>query len=351
MRKLIVIVLAVLMVLTFSGCSSNEEKETLKVYSPGVYIDPTLISEFEDEFDCRVIYENFDSNEMMYTKFMSGDEYDVLVPSDYMIERLIEEDQLQKLDRSLITNYDGLMDGVLHKEFDINNEYAIPYFWGTVGLLYNTQKVDQADLENDGWDILLNEKYKGRIYFYDSERDAFMIAFKALGYSMNSDDEKEIDEAYQWLLKMAETMEPVYATDDAIDSMVAGNRDIAVMYSGDSAYVMTENEDMSFYMPKEGTNVWVDGMVITKNSKNVELAHEWINFMIREDVAAKNSSYVGYSSPVQSVYDEMSGEGGEYEGNIAYIPRLGYEMDESFNNNEVLRKKVAELWTRVKSSQ
>ena len=349
MKKMLLVFVLLLTVLT--GCGSSGSKKTLKVFSPGVYIDPEVIRMFEEEFDCKVIFDEFESNEQMYTKLLSGEKYDILVPSDYMVERLIEEEKLQTIDLSKIENYDGLIEGLKGLPSDPNNEYSVPYFWGTVGLLYNTKTVDYADLENEGWGILLNPKYKGRTFMYDSERDAFMIALKALGYSANTEDEEEIEAAYQWLLTQKQTMNTAYVTDESIDAMIQGIKDIAVMYSGDSAYIMTENEDLDFYMPAEGTNLWVDSMVIMKDAENVDLAYEWINYMLDPEIAAMNSSYVGYTSIVQSVYDEMSGPGGEYEGINAYIPRLGYENDEVFRHNEVLRVKIAELWLRVKAAQ
>ena len=349
MKKLFKVLVVLILSVTVFGCS-GEKKEQLKVYSPGVYIDPSVITEFEEKYNCDVIYDNFDSNEQMYTKLMGGESYDILVPSDYMIERLIAEDQLQQLDLTKVSNFSGLISGITNLPYDPGNQYSVPYFWGNVGLLYNTTTVDQNDLETEGWNILADTKYQGKIFIYDSERDAFMVALKALGYSMNTTNEDEIQAAYEWLANVNDTMSPVYVLDDSIDAMIAGNKDIAVMYSGDAAYITSENEDMSYYTPNEGTNLWVDGMVITKDSQAVELAYEWINFMLSDDIAARNSSYVGYTSPIQSIYDEMSGVGGEYEGNIAYSPRLGHINDEMFKNNEAVRKEIADLWTRIKSS-
>ena len=179
-----------------SGCGGSG-KPTLKVYSWGEYIDTSLIPQFEREYDCKVVYETFDSNESMYTKLQSGETYDVLVPSDYMIERLIKEDALQPIDWSLVPNASGLDEAVMGEEFDPENTYSVPFFYGTVGILYDTTVVDEKDLE-DGWNILKNEKYAGNIYMYDSERDSFMIALKALGYSMNTTNRDEIVEAYNW---------------------------------------------------------------------------------------------------------------------------------------------------------
>ena len=233
----------------------------LKLYLPGEYLGENVISDFEKQYGVRVIVENFDSNEMMYTKLMAGDRYDVIIPSDYMIERLMNEDFLQPLDKSMIPNMENMSDAVLGMSYDPDNTYSIPYFWGSVGLVYNHENVDPAVIESEGWEVLRNTDYAGHIYIYDSERDSFMMAFKALGYSMNTEDPNEINDAYEWLLQMNNTMSPVYVTDEVIDGMMNGYKDIAVVYSGDAAVVLDENEDMSFYMPSQGTNIWCDAMV------------------------------------------------------------------------------------------
>jgi spermidine/putrescine transport system permease protein len=283
----------------------------------------------------------------MYTKLQAGDAYDLLIPSDYMIERLIKEDYLQPIDWSLISNADSLNPDILDKEYDPGNVYSVPYFWGNVGILYDTTVVDEEDLA-DGWNLLMNTKYAGNLYMYDSERDSFMIALKALGYSMNTHDEDEIQEAYQWLLKQRDTMKPIYAGDDVIDNMISGNKALAVVYSGDGAYIMSENENLGYLEPEEGTNLWYDAMVITKDCENVELAHEFIDFILQEDVAQANTEYVGYSSPVLSVYEYMQEE--DYAGINAYVPRVDYENDEIFRYQETnIKKLFAELWTKVKA--
>ncbi len=242
----------------------------LKLYLPGEYLGENVISDFEKQYGVRVIVENFDSNEMMYTKLMAGDRYDVIIPSDYMIERLMNEDFLQPLDKSMIPNMENMSDAVLGMSYDPDNTYSIPYFWGSVGLVYNHENVDPAVIESEGWEVLRNTDYAGHIYIYDSERDSFMMAFKALGYSMNTEDPNEINDAYEWLLQMNNTMSPVYVTDEVIDGMMNGYKDIAVVYSGDAAVVLDENEDMSFYMPSQGTNIWCDAMVIPQNAENPE---------------------------------------------------------------------------------
>lgn len=329
-----------------TGCGSD--KPTLKVYSWGEYIDTSLLRDFEKEYNCKVIYETFDSNESMYTKIQSGEAYDVLVPSDYMIERLIKEDGLQAIDWSLIPNADGLDEAVMGEEFDPDNTYSVPFFYGTVGILYDTTVVDEADLE-DGWEILRNEKYAGDIYMYDSERDSFMIALKALGYSMNTTNKDEIDEAYQWLIEQRDTMNPVYAGDDVIDNMISGNKAMAVVYSGDAAYIMSENEDLEYYEPEEGTNIWQDAMVITSDCTEVELAHAYINFMLDAEHAYANTVAVGYTSPVVEARTKAAEE--DFAGNSAYLPDVEGENDEVFRYQEQeIKEYFAELWTKVKAA-
>jgi len=360
MKKVVAVLLTAMLLLTGCGGGNSAGKEdavekygsdTLKVYNVGEYIGDNVISNFEKEFGVKVVYEVFDSNEMMYTKLQAGDSYDILVPSDYMIERLIKEDALQALDLSLIPNMDNLAEQVRNLPYDPDNTYSVPYFWGSVGIVYNQNNVDQADLEAEGWDILKDTKYAGHIYMYDSERDAFMIAFKALGYSMNTQNEDEIQAAYQWLMEQRQTMDPVYVIDEVIDNMINGSKDMAVVYSGDAATILEENEDMRFYMPKEGTNIWSDCMVIPANAENPKLAHEFINYILSYDASLDNSETVGYASSNQEVLDELSGEDGLFADNEAYLPRAGYEKDEVFSDNQVLKERLTELWIKVKAGE
>ena len=208
--------------------------------------------------------------------------------------------------------------------------------------------MDIKDLEEQGYNIFLNEKYKGDIYLYDSERDSFMMALKALGYSMNTENEKEINEAYEWLVKCVQTMEPEIVTDEIIDNMAQGRKALGLIYSGDATYVVSENENMGYYLPETGTNLWSDAMVIPKNAKNPELAHAYINYATNYEGAYDNSSYVGYTSSNQEVMDTLSGEGGDYEGIDSYIPRSGNKMDEVFVYNEKTKQIISNLWSRVK---
>lgn len=351
MKKTTIAAGAVVTVVIICFCIHNfmniNNKSVLRVYNSGEYVDTQLIERFEEENDCQIIYETFDSNESMYTKLQSGVEYDILVPSDYMIERLMKEKFLKKIDWTKITNRDKIIPKLLDNNFDKGNNYTVPYYWGTVGILYNKKKVSQKDLQQ-GWDILRNEKYKGKIYMYDSERDSFMIALKALGYSMNTHNKKELQEAYQWLMKQSETMDPVYVGDDVMDNMISGNKDMAVVYSGDGAYIISENENMGFMVPEQGSNVWTDAMVITKYCENTDLAHKFINFFLQEDVAIQNTEYIGYDSAVKSVYEYYRDE--EYAGNPGCAPDTSNPKNEEFRYQEKeIKEYCAGLWTKVKS--
>ena len=340
-----VLVVFALGTMIFSGLGSNSK--TLKVYNAGEYIDTDLLEKFERENDCKIVYETFDSNESMYTKIKSGAEYDILIPSDYMIEKLKKEDIIKPLDWGRIEGADGLNPDIMDLAYDPGNVYSAPYFVGTVGILYDKTIVDEEDLKS-GWEVLKNEKYKGNIYMYDSERDAFMVALKACGYSMNTSDMSEIEEAYNWLIDQNDKMDVVYAGDDVIDNMISGNKALAVVYSGDAAYIMSENPDMGYYEPDQGTNEWCDGMVITKSCRDDDLAYRFISFMYEYDNALANSTYVGYTSPLKDVADELAET--EYEGISSYTPGFGKEKNEVFRyQDSKLKSKFADLWTKVKA--
>lgn len=323
--------------------------QTLHVYNWGEYTGENIISGFEELTGAKVIMDNFDSNEQMYIKVANGDAYDVLVPSDYMIQRMMQEDMLQKLEPETRKEcLSELMEAIKGLPYDPKNEYSIPYFWGTVGIVYDKTKVSEEDLEKDGWDIFLDQKFKGDIYLYDSERDSFMMALKALGYSMNTTSADELNAAFNWLVQCVQTMDPEIVTDEIIDNMAQARKALGLIYSGDAAYVMSENENMGFYMPTSGTNLWSDAMVIPKNAKNPKLANEFIRYITSYDAAMDNSSYVGYTSPNKEVTEELGGEGGDYDGINAYTPRSGYDKDEVFQYDEATRKIIADLWSRVK---
>ena len=324
--------------------------QTLYIYLPGEYMGEEIVPMFEEQTGATVIVENFDSNEQAYIKVTNGESYDIIIPSDYMIQRLMEEGYLQKLDKSLITCWDDLDEAVLSPAFDPDNEYSVSYFWGTVGIVYDKTKVSEEDLKEQGYGIFLNEKYKGDIYLYDSERDSFMMALKDLGYSMNTENEAELQEAYEWLVQCVTTMKPEIVTDEIIDNMAQGRKALGLCYSGDATYIMSENENMGFYMPEEGTNRWYDSMVIPTTAESYELAHEFMNFISSYDMAYANSDWVGYTSPNLEVKEDLSSEEeeGSYAGINAYIPRTDHPLDEVFVFNEEVKKLMGNLWSKVK---
>lgn len=345
-KKIFGILLALLLLVTcFSGVRSG--KKTLRIYNAGEYIDSSILTDFEKESGCRVVYETFDSNESMYTKLKSGAEYDILIPSDYMIERLIREEMLQPVDWNRIPNRKGLNPDIMGFDFDPDNTYSVPYFVGTVGILYDKTVVDPADL-SEGWELLRNTKYKGNIYMYDSERDSFMVALKALGYSMNTTDPEEIKAAYDWLIRQRDTMDVVYAGDDVIDNMISGNKALAVVYSGDASYIMQENPDMEYLEPVQGTNEWCDAMVLTKECRDKDLAESFMNYILSDEVAEKNSAYVGYTSPVKKVQETLAA--GDFSKISAYTPGFGGAENEVFRYQDTRLKQVfADYWTKVKA--
>ncbi len=359
MKKLFKLVLCSVLFVSLVGCSSAPSTsdvdpmeeygcDTLNVYNWGEYIGETVNSDFEDAYNVRINYSLFSSNEEMYTKLVGGSKYDVIIPSEYTIERLINEDLLLPLDRDVITNFDNLVPSLKGLPYDEENAYSIPYFWGTVGIVYDHTTIDPELVEELGYNIFHDESIKGRSYFYDSERDGFMVAFKALGYSMNTENEEEINEAYAWLQEMVNTIEPAFVTDEAIDGLIYGEKEIGIMYSGDAAYILSENENMSFYAPEEGTNLWSDAMAIPANASCPALANEYINYMLEYETSVNNSSYVGYASTNQEALDFLSSEEGDYFENEAYLPRIDGASDEVFTYNKVLIQKLADLWIKVK---
>lgn len=350
----------------FSGCDedSSSPEQTLKIYMPSEYMSDSLIPNFEKQYNAKVIVEFFDSNEEMYTKVKDLTvPYDVLIPSDYMIERLLNNTPilLQPIDKSVMTNMSELSDAVKNLSFDPSNNYSIPYFWGNTGIVYDKTKISREELEdseNGGWNIYRNAVLKNKskqrewkIYFYDSERDAFMIALKALGKSANSDNDADLEAAFNWLKEMNKEMQPIYVTDEVIEDMAEGTEDIAmaIAYSGDAAYILSENEDMAYFVPNEGTNVWYDAMVIPQNAENPKLANTFINYVMSYEASLENTKAVGYTSPNAKAYAEMIKRGGEYEYNEAYKPRTGYSKDEIYHDNDIIYTKISNYWPEVKS--
>ena len=296
--------------IAFSACamgSASASAEELTVFNWFDYIDPAVIDLFEEETGITVKYVNFTTNEEMYTKLEAGaGTYDVIFPSEYMIERMINHDMLEELDLSAMPNFANVMDRLKDPSYDPGNRFSVPYMWGTLGYLYNTEMVDE---ELSSWSALFDEKYAGNVIMMNSMRDSIGLALKYLGYSMNTRNEAELNEAKDLLIKQKQDkIQCGYLLDETKDKMVGGEAAIGVVYSGDAQYAIEKNESLVYVVPEEGSNIWVDGMCIPKGSKNVEGAMKFIDFMCREDVAAMNFDYIYYCSPIQAVVDGLDEE-------------------------------------------
>ncbi len=288
-----------------SGCTPFWKQDgvvTLNVYNWGEYIDDETLDVnalFEKETGIRINYKTFESNESMYTLLESGAaEYDVVIPSDYMIGKMIEKGMLAKLDFNNIPNYRYIDDEYKNLEYDPNNEYSVPYTWGTVGIFYNKKYVDEADLAQ-GWDILWNKKYAGKIFMFDNARDSFAIALKKLGYSMNTTDPAHWQAAYNELAKQKPLVQG-YFMDQVFQKMTNEEGWIAPYYSGDGSLMIygdDGNPNIGYFVPEQGTNLFVDAMCVLATSKHKKEAEQYINFMCRTDVATANAEYIGYSTP------------------------------------------------------
>ncbi len=300
MKKLIALGLCTCMAAALlSGCGSANKYPNGKVYvyNWGEYIDPETLDMFEKETGIQVIYDEFDTNETMYPKVEAGaSNYDVVCPSDYMIQKMIDNDLLQELNWDNIPNAKANIGAQYYEQseaFDPGNRYAVPYCWGTVGILYNKTMVDEPVTS---WSILWDEKYADSILMQDSVRDLFMVGLKSLGYSMNSTDEKELNEAKDLLIQQKPLVQ-AYVIDQVRDKMIGNEAALGVIYSGEAIFTQRENPDLEYVIPKEGTNVWIDSWVIPKNAENVENAEKFIDFMCRGDIALLNFDYITYSTP------------------------------------------------------
>lgn len=301
-------------------------------------MDMDVIKEFEEEFDCKVIYEEFASNEDLFVKIKTSKQaYDVIFPSDYMLERLVSQDLVQKLDKEKIENYKYIDKYYLNRDFDPNNDFSLPYMAGTVGIVYNAEKYPEGI---DEWADLWDEKYERDVVLYYSQRDVLMVALKKLGYSMNTQNSDELEEAKLELIKQKPLIYG-YLGDEIKDILVAEDANIGVVYSGDAGVVMSLNDDFKYSLPKEGTNLWIDLMAIPKSSQNPELAHEFINFLLRPDIQARNAEYLQYST-ISSEAKKMLPD--EIKNNPALYP-----PEEDLKNTEVFTDPtdVIELYDRI----
>ncbi|MBD5474166.1 MAG: ABC transporter substrate-binding protein [Lachnospiraceae bacterium] len=339
--------LAVLSLLTGCGSTSGENGEVI-VFNWGEYIDPETLSLFEKETGIKVVYEEFDTNETMYPKVETGaSAYDVICPSDYMIQKMIDNDLLAEINFDNIPNVKNIGEQYFEqsKEFDPENKYSVPYCFGTVGILYHKTMVSDPV---ESWSILWDEKYADNILMQDSVRDAFMVALKLNGYSMNTLDESQLQTAKNSLIEQKPLVQ-AYVIDQVRDKMIGDEAALGVIYSGEAIYTQRENESLEYVVPKEGTNVWIDSWVIPKNAPNKENAEKFIDFMCREDIALMNFEYITYSTPnvaAQALIEDEDIKNSkiafpdlsQYE-NLETFQYLGSEGDDLYNS----------LWKEVKS--
>lgn len=351
MKKTVYVYFFLCSILSFllTGCDSSSygENGQVIVYNWGEYIDPETIAIFEEETGIKVIYEEFETNEIMYPKMESASTvYDVICPSDYMIQKMIENDLLAEINFDHIPNAVNIGPQYFEqsREFDPENKYSIPYCFGTVGILYNKTMVKEPV---DSWAILWDEAYYDNILMQDSVRDAFMVALKLNGYSMNTLNQSELETAKNALIQQKKLVQ-AYVIDQVRDKMIGGEAAIGVIYSGEAIYTIRENPDLVYVIPKEGTNVWIDSWVIPKNAANKENAEAFINFMCRPDIALINFEYITYSTPntaAQAMIEEDIKNSpiafpdlSSYE-NLETFQYLGVEGTELYNN----------LWKEVKT--
>ena len=367
MKKILSVFLCVLLILTSAVfCVSADEAYaydeeyyskfkgkniTLYVYNWGEYIadgsDDTMdvIAEFEELTGIQVEYTTFDTNEGLYSKLQSGSAYyDIIIPSDYMISRMAQNGMLEKLNYDNIPNFEKYIDEVFkNPDYDPNQEYSVPYTWGTVGLIYNSKYVTEPV---DSWDLLWDEKYSGKILMVSNSRDAFGIALKRLGYSMNTENPDEIREAADSLKEQKDVVQ-AYVMDQIFDKMVEENAWIAPYYAGDYLTMSETNEDLKFVFPKEGFNQFVDAMCIPKGCVNQEAAEMFINFMCEPRVSAENLSYIGYSTPISAAKDLMDEE--IISNEIAYPSDEILENSETYSNlSDEANKLMDDLWIEVR---
>lgn len=328
---------------------------TLRVYNWGEYISVNdgvdyffdTNKEFEKLTGIKVDYTLFNTNEEMYARMKTGGAaYDIIIPSDYMVSKLMNEGKLEKLNFDNIPNFKYINDDLVNPAYDPKNEYSVPYMWGVVGIIYNTTMVDDENENVATWDILWDAKYTDSIYMFDNPRDTIGISLKRLGYSFNTTDEAQIKEAYE-ALKEQKNIVQAYIMDEIFDKMGGGEAALAPYYAGDALTMMEDNPDLAFAVPKEGTNIYVDAMCIPKGSRNKEAAELYINFMCETLVALKNCEYVMYSTPHKEAFTYLDPE---VQNSISYPSEEVLSKAEAFTDlPKATSKYQDELWTELKS--
>ena len=318
--------------------AGNASSDTITIFNWGEYIDPELITQFEEESGYRVVYETFDSNEAMMTKIeQGGTSYDIAVPSEYAIEKMKENDLLLEIDHAKIPNLGNIDPYFLDLAFDPKNKYSIPYFWGTVGVVFNPSLLDGQTF--DSWESLWDPSLEGEVLLVDGAREIIGMGLNSLGYSLNSTDEKELLEATAKLKELTPNVKAIIG-DEVTQLMINEEASVAITFSGQAADMMWENESLDYAVPEEGSNLWFDNMVIPKTAANVEGAHKFINFMLDAEVAAQNADYVGYSIPNAAAVELMDEEviaderfypTEEARENLEVYKNLGLEMLGTYN--------------------
>lgn len=344
--RLLPITIVSLFMFSCSGSETQKDEMTneLNFYNWSYYIADETIPDFENEFNVNVNYDNFSSNSEILAKFQLGASgYDLVVPSDYMVDIMVKLDLLEPLNLENIPNFENLSSDFVNLPFDPDNKYSIPYQWGTTGIGINTKYVSSFD---ESWELLWDEQYKGRISVLDDMRSGIVPALKLLGYSVNTTVESELDEAKELMFKQKDLVR-TYSSETYMDLLKSGDIWIAQGWSGDIYQVTKENPDVIFIIPKEGSYIWVDNLVIPKGAKNKRTAEEFINYILRPDVSSSISNYTGYSSPNRAAIPLISEE---FQNNNTMYPdsttmnRLEYMID--VGNATTVYNRV---WNEVKS--
>lgn len=345
LRRITILIAIGLMVSTMiTGCGGTDSKKVLNVYNVGDYIDEDIITLFEEETGVRVQYETYDTNEMMYQKVKSGStHYDLIFPSDYMVEKMKSEELIQKIDFKNIPNMKYIDKSFLNPIYDKANEYSVPYMWGTFGILYNKTMIKEPV---DSWDILWDPKYKGNIMMFDSVRDTMGISLKRLGYSMNTTNPKEINEAMNELMRQKDLV-LAYVNDEGKDRLLGGEVAMGIIYSGDAVTLMEENPNLDYAIPKEGTNKWVDAMTIPKSAQNKKEAEMFINFLLDPEIAKMNAEYIGYSIPNVGALELLDED--VIKNPVAYPSKEVLDKTEIFIDLGDKLRLYDEAWIKLKS--
>jgi len=339
-------IIAGVFTLFLAGCGSDSEQ--IHLFNWGYFLDPDLLQQFYEEYGIEVIPSYYSSNEEMHARLTSGiGTFDVLVPSDYMISRLINEELLRPLNWDNLPNATNVYQRLMGREFDLTNRYSVPYKWGTVGILYNTTMVDHTV---NSWDSMFNPDYAGQILMYNSERDAFVVPLKRMGYSLNTTNADQINRARDMLIEQLPLVQ-AYVTDQVMALMPAGEAAMALVYSGDASWSIMANPDLNFVIPQEGSNLWINSLVIPANANNPEAAEKFINFLLRPDVAGQNTNWVGYTTANQTAI-----EGGYIDEALTSLPSFNitdadYDRLEVFIDLGADRELITNAFTQVLATQ